>query len=186
MADGIGTTHCGSPGRPGASTKCAPLSTGTGTTQFEGSLVGLARAQDILCAISPHPKSGAEQIVLAQLQAEHKLMCTLSPQPSAPVAEQLFGHSCVRDTHSFDRYQAYHSALDNYRDTGRAPPGGRTKIVTLTVHSYHVDNGRPTIGAWWPFAGARSRGLCGLPPSYQTLLPASPIRCFDLSRTVTL
>ena len=110
-------------------------------------------------------------------------MCTLSPQPSAPVAEQLFGHSCVRDTHSFDRYQAYHSALDNYRDTGRAPPGGRTKIVTLTVHSYHVDNGRPTIGAWWPFAGARSRGLCGLPPSYQTLLPASPIRCFALSRT---
>ena len=86
--------------------KMCALSTGTGTTQFEGSLVGLARAQDIPSALTP--TAAQEQIVLAQLQAEHKLMCTLSPQPSAPAAEQLFGHSCVRDTHSFDRYQAYH------------------------------------------------------------------------------
>ena len=102
MADGIGTTHCGSPGRPGASTKCAPLSTGTGTTQFEGSLVGLARAQDILCAISPHPKSGAgtncSGTVAGRAQINvHPQPPTLSPSGGTIVRAQL------RSRHSFVR-----------------------------------------------------------------------------------
>ena len=64
----------------------------------------------------------------------------------------------------------------------------RAEPLLTTVHSYHVDNGRPTIGALRPGGPLLGpvRGLCGLPPSYQTLLPASPIRCFALSRTVIL
>ena len=72
------------------------------------SLVGLARAQDILCAISPHPKSGAGTNCSGTVAGRAQINVHPQPQPSAPATEQLFGHSCVRDTHSFDRYQAYH------------------------------------------------------------------------------
>ena len=107
-------------------------------------------------------------------------MCTLSPNPQPQRRNNCSGTVAFATLIRSTAIKRIINLLSIIIVT-RAEP-----LVTSTVHSYHVDNGRPTIGAWWPFAGARSRGLCGLPPSYQTLLPASPIRCFALSRTVIL
>ena len=66
------------------------------------SLVGLARAQDILCAISPHPKSGAgtncSGTVAGRAQINvHPQPPTLSPSGGTIVRAQL------RSRHSFVR-----------------------------------------------------------------------------------
>ena len=41
----------------------------------------------------PAPNSGRNNLSWHSCRPSTQLMCTLSPQPSAPVAEQLFGHN---------------------------------------------------------------------------------------------